>query len=45
MTAEEARVGTAMALTAYGLPLETIHSFKYFERILSASDDDWPEVV
>ena len=38
-------MGEAMALTAYIHPLETVLSFKYLGRILSALDDDWTEVV
>ena len=30
--------------SAYGTPLTAVLSFKYLERILSSSDDDWPVV-
>ena len=34
-----------MALNAYGRPLTEVLSFKYLGRVLSASDDDWLEVI
>ena len=29
----------------YGEPIESVMAFKYLGRILTATDDDWPEVV
>ena len=42
---EEARAGTEMSLTAYGVPLALVTSFKYLGRVLVAEDDDWPAVI
>ena len=42
---EEAREGAEAAITAYGIPLAPVTSFKYIVRILSAADDEWPVVV
>ena len=42
---EEAQAGTEMAMTAYGIPLALVASFKYLGRFLSKTDGDWPEVV
>ena len=42
---EEAREGTVRALTAYGVPLYQVTSFKYLGRVLAAEDDYWPAVV
>ena len=36
---------TNRALSAYGVPLSQVTSFKYLERVLSAEDDDWLAVV
>ena len=33
------------AFQAYGIPLETVTSFKYLGRVLIAADDNWPAVV
>ena len=33
------------AFEAYGKPLETLDTFKYLGRLMTAGDDDWPEVV
>ena len=33
------------ALTAYGVPLYQVTSFKYLGRVLAAEDDYWPAVV
>ena len=41
----EAREGTERALTAYGVPLFQVYSFKYLGRVLAAEDDDCPAVV
>ena len=42
---EEARAGTDMAITAYGVPLAPVTSFKYLGRFIVAEDDNWPVVV
>ena len=33
------------SLTAYGVPLSQVTSFKYLGRVLDTEDDNWPEVV
>ena len=40
----EIRESTEMAFEAYGKQLQTVPSFKYLGRILTAGDDDWPAV-
>ena len=30
---------------AYGKPMEAVSEFRYFERLLTATDDDWPAVA
>ena len=37
--------GEETVLTAYGIPLATVTSFKYLERILSESNYDWTAAV
>ena len=32
-------------ITSYGIPLTPVTSSKYLGRVLSAADNDWPEVV
>ena len=34
-----------MYFGAYGGPLDTMTTFKYLERILTESDNNWPAVV
>ena len=34
-----------MVITAYGIPLALVIYFNYLGRVLSAEDNDWPEVV
>ena len=41
----ELQESTEMAFEAYGKQLNTVPSFKYLERILTAGDDDWPSVA
>ena len=41
----EIRESMEMAFEVYGEQLKTVPSFKYLERILTAGDDDWPEVT
>ena len=31
--------------SVYGRPLDVVTSFKYLGQLISAADDDWPEVV
>ena len=45
LVAEEAVAGSAVSLTAYGLPLAVTPSFKYLGRVLLASDDALLEVI
>ena len=41
----EARVGTETSIIVYGIPLSPVTSFKYLERVLSESYDNWSVVV
>ena len=34
-----------MAITAYGVPLTLVTSFKYLRIVLSAADNNWPAVI
>ena len=45
LAAEEAEAGEVMALTTYDRPLTAVLSFKYMGRVLSSSDDNWPEAI
>ena len=36
---------TERAFEAYGKPLETVWTFKYLGRVMTAVDDDWPAVA
>ena len=42
---EEARAGAEAAIIFYGIPLAPITPFKYFRRVISVADKDWPAVV
>ena len=42
---EEAREGSATAITVYRIPLAPVSSFKYLGIVMYASDDNWTEVV
>ena len=42
---EEARAGAETALSAYGIPLVPVSSFKYLGRVMLEADGDWPVVV
>ena len=42
---EEAWEGTDAEFREYGLPLTIVAEFKYLGRIVTAKDNDWPEVV
>ena len=41
---EEAQASTAVALQAYGRPMEMMKEFKYPGRVLTTYDYEWPEV-
>ena len=41
----ETRENSERAFEAYGAPIELMSEFKYIGRILTAKDDDWPEVI
>ena len=45
MTAEEERVATSRAFSAYGRPLQMATSFRYLGRVILVADDNWTEVV
>ena len=42
---EEAQASIVVAFRAYRRPLGMVMEFKYFWRVLTASDGDWPAVV
>ena len=42
---EEEQAETEIVITAYGIPLAAVTSFKYLGSVLLAVDEDWPEVV
>ena len=39
------REGTETEITAYGIPLNAVSSFKYLGRFLSALEYEWTAVV
>ena len=39
------RESTERAFEAYGAPLENVTAFRYLGRVMTAGDDEWPEVV
>ena len=45
MVMEEYQDVTSREFSAYGRPLEMVTSFRYLGRVISAADEDWPEVV
>ena len=45
LAAEEMRSITERAFQAFRIPLNLVTPFKHLERIMTASYDDWPEVV
>ena len=45
MAEAELRDSMERAFEAYGKPLETVATFKYLGRVMTAGDDDWPAVV
>ena len=45
MEAEEERAETSRVFRAYGRTLKMVLSFKYLGVVISAADDEWPEVI
>ena len=45
MAEAELRDSTERALEVYGKPLETVATFKYLGRVMTADDDNWPAVA
>ena len=45
MAEAELRYSTERAFEAYGKPLERITTFEYLGRVMTAGDEDWPEVA
>ena len=45
MAAEEERVVTSRAFSAYGIPLETVTSFRCLGRVISAAENNYTEIV
>ena len=45
MAEAEVRDSTERAFEAYGKPQENVSAFKYLGRVMTAGDDDWPEVA
>ena len=45
LAAGAARVGAETVFLAYDQPLGNIISFKHFGILLSATDNDWPDLV
>ena len=41
----ETRENSEWAFEAYGALIKSVSEFKYLGRILTAKDDDWPEVI
>ena len=41
----ETRENSERAFKAYGEPMEAVSEFRYLGRLLTATDDDWPEVA
>ena len=39
------RESTEKAFEAYGKLLENVLTFKYLGRVMTAGDDDWPELA
>ena len=42
---EDLRDTTERAFEAYRKSIETVKQFKYLGRVMTAGDDDWPEVA
>ena len=45
MAEAELRESTERAFEAYGKPLETVTTFKYLGRVMTARNDEWPAVA
>ena len=45
LTETETRKNTERAFQAYGKPMAAVSEFRYLGRLLTATDDDWPEVA
>ena len=45
MAEADLRDSTERAFGAYGKPLETVLTFKYLGRVITAGDYDWPAVA
>ena len=45
MTEKEMRENSEQALHAYSKHMEAVSEFRYFERLLTATDDEWPVVA
>ena len=45
MVEAEFRDSTERSFEAYRKPLETVSTFKYLGRVMTAGDDDWPAVA
>ena len=45
MAEAELRYSTERACGDYGKPLETVSTFKYLGQVMTAGDNDWPEVA
>ena len=45
LSEEESQEGTEREITAYGVPLSQVTSFKYLGRVLAKEDGNCPEVV
>ena len=44
MAETETRENPEQAFKAYGEPMEAVSEFRYLGRLLTATDNDWPEV-
>ena len=45
MAETETQENAEQAFHAYGKPMEAVSEFRYLGRLLTATDDDWPEVA
>ena len=45
MAEAELRDSTEWSFEAYGKPLETVSTFKYLVRVMTAGDENWPAVA
>ena len=45
LSEKERRKNLDQAFEAYGVPIKSVLEFKYMGRILTATDNNWPEVV